>query len=232
MPDTPVAASRGRSVSCRYGKPGRRLGADRPPRPTRAWSGSNARFDAIDRRFDALSAEHRSDFRWLLGVMIGRLCRDTWRLRRHARRDGTWVPLAVGRRRPSHRRRKTASRLAAMDWDAPAIVLDARPYGEGDAIATVMTEEHGAHRGLARGGACARPRRRSGSPATSCRCAGSRGWPTNSAASARNWCIPAAALAMDDPLALAMLSAACAVAEGRAAGARAASRACSRACCT
>ena len=39
-----------------------------------------------------------------------------------------------------------------MDWDAPAIVLDARPYGEGDAIATVMTEEHGAHRGLARGG--------------------------------------------------------------------------------
>ena len=40
-----------------------------------------------------------------------------------------------------------------MDWDAPAIVLDARPYGEGDAIATVMTSEHGAHRGLARGGA-------------------------------------------------------------------------------
>ena len=39
-----------------------------------------------------------------------------------------------------------------MEWDAPAIVLDARPYGEGDAIATVMTEEHGAHRGLARGG--------------------------------------------------------------------------------
>ena len=40
-----------------------------------------------------------------------------------------------------------------MEWDAPAIVLDARPYGEGDAIATVMTAEHGAHRGLARGGA-------------------------------------------------------------------------------
>ena len=40
-----------------------------------------------------------------------------------------------------------------MDWDAPAIVLDARPFGEGDAIATVMTEEHGLHRGLARGGA-------------------------------------------------------------------------------
>ena len=40
-----------------------------------------------------------------------------------------------------------------MEWEAPAIVLDARPYGEGDAIVTVMTEEHGAHRGLVRGGA-------------------------------------------------------------------------------
>ena len=39
-----------------------------------------------------------------------------------------------------------------MEWEAPAIVLDARPFGEGDAVATVFTEEHGAHRGLARGG--------------------------------------------------------------------------------
>jgi DNA repair protein RecO (recombination protein O) len=40
-----------------------------------------------------------------------------------------------------------------MDWDLPAIVLDTRPYGESDVIATVMTREHGAHRGLVRGGA-------------------------------------------------------------------------------
>ena len=40
-----------------------------------------------------------------------------------------------------------------MDWDLPAIVLDTRPYGEGDVIATLMTEEHGSHRGLVRGGA-------------------------------------------------------------------------------
>jgi DNA repair protein RecO (recombination protein O) len=40
-----------------------------------------------------------------------------------------------------------------MEWDAPAIILDVRPYGEGDALATVMTQEHGVHRGLARGGA-------------------------------------------------------------------------------
>jgi DNA repair protein RecO (recombination protein O) len=100
-----------------------------------------------------------------------------------------------------------------MEWDAPAIVLDARPYGEGDAIATVMTAEHGAHRGLARGG-------------------GARGrtaiWQPGNLVQAR-WVArlvdqlgsffaelvhPGAALAMDDPLGLAMLSAACAVAEG------------------
>ena len=100
-----------------------------------------------------------------------------------------------------------------MEWDAPAIILDVRPYGEGDAIATVMTAAHGAHRGLARGGA-------------------SRGraalWQPGNLAQVR-WVgrlaeqlgsftgelvHPGAALAMDDPLQLAMLSAACAVAEG------------------
>ena len=40
-----------------------------------------------------------------------------------------------------------------MDWDLPAIVLDTRPYGDADLIATVMTEPHGAHKGLVRGGA-------------------------------------------------------------------------------
>ncbi len=38
-----------------------------------------------------------------------------------------------------------------MEWQAPGIVLETRPFGESDAIATVMTAEHGAHRGLARG---------------------------------------------------------------------------------
>lgn len=100
-----------------------------------------------------------------------------------------------------------------MEWDAPAIILDARPFGEGDAIATVMTEEHGAHRGLARGGAGR------GHAAT---------WQPGNLAQVR-WVgrladqlgsftaeliHPAAALAMDDALHLAMLTAACAVAEG------------------
>ena len=100
-----------------------------------------------------------------------------------------------------------------MEWDAPAIVLDARPYGVGDALATVMTEAHGAHRGLARGGAS---RGRAGL------------WQPGNLVQVR-WVArlsdqlgsftgelihPAAALAMAEPLTLALLAAACAVAAG------------------
>ena len=100
-----------------------------------------------------------------------------------------------------------------MEWDAPAIVLDARPFGEGDAIATVLTEEHGAHRGLARGGG-----------ARSNTALWQRGnlvhvrWVARLADQLGSFTAelvhPGAALAMDDALALAMLSAACAIAEG------------------
>ncbi len=100
-----------------------------------------------------------------------------------------------------------------MEWQAPAIVLAARVYGEGDALAAVLTAEHGAHRGLARGGASRK---------------GSAVWQPGNLLDVR-WLArledqlgaftaelihPAAALAMDDPLALAVLSSACAVAEG------------------
>lgn len=100
-----------------------------------------------------------------------------------------------------------------MEWEAPAVVLDARPYGEADVIATVMTEAQGRHRGLVRGGA-------------------SRGkaalWQAGNLLQVR-WAArlaeqlgtlrgemihPGAALAMQEALPLAMLSAACAVAEG------------------
>ncbi len=100
-----------------------------------------------------------------------------------------------------------------MEWDAPAVVLDVRPHGEGGAIVSVMTEEHGRHAGLAKGGT-------------------SRGqaalWQAGNLVEARwvgrladqlgamsaEMVHPAAALAMEDPLALAALRAACAVAEG------------------
>ncbi len=100
-----------------------------------------------------------------------------------------------------------------MEWDAPAVVLDVRPHGEGGAVVTLLTADHGRHAGLARGGA-------------------SRGqaalWQPGNLVEAR-WVArlsdqlgtmsaemvhPAAALAMEDPLALAALRAACALAEG------------------
>ena len=100
-----------------------------------------------------------------------------------------------------------------MEWDAPTVVLDTRPFGEGDALVTLMTEEHGAHRGLARGGASR------GKSAT---------WQIGNFVQAR-WVARLAeqlgtftgelihanaALVMDDPLALSMLTSVCAVAEG------------------
>ena len=100
-----------------------------------------------------------------------------------------------------------------MEWDAPAIVLDARPYGEGDAIVTVITEAHGLHRGLVRGGAS-----RSGAAIWQAgnfllvrwvaRLSDQLGHFTGELVHA------GAAMVMDDRLALAMLSSACAVAEG------------------
>ncbi len=100
-----------------------------------------------------------------------------------------------------------------MEWDAPAIVIDARPYGENDALVTVMTSASGLHRGLAKGGA------RSGRTAL---------WQAGNLAQVR-WVgrteeqlgafsgelvHPTFAHVMDDALCLAMLSAACATTEG------------------
>ena len=93
------------------------------------------------------------------------------------------------------------------------MVLAARPYSEGDALVTVVTEMHGTYRGLVRGG-------NSRSQAAT--------WQSGNVVQAR-WVArlsdqlgsmtaelvhPGAALAMDDALSLAILSSACAVAEG------------------
>jgi DNA repair protein RecO (recombination protein O) len=40
-----------------------------------------------------------------------------------------------------------------VEWEAPGIVLEGRPYGEGDLIIAAFTASQGIHRGLARGGA-------------------------------------------------------------------------------
>jgi DNA repair protein RecO (recombination protein O) len=100
-----------------------------------------------------------------------------------------------------------------MEWDAPAIVLDVRPYGEGDAIATVMTAEHGAHRGLARGGG-ARSRTAIWQPGNLVQARWVARLADQLGSLTAELVHPGAALAMEDPLGLAMLSAACAVTEG------------------
>ncbi|MBC7800473.1 MAG: DNA repair protein RecO [Gemmatimonadaceae bacterium] len=100
-----------------------------------------------------------------------------------------------------------------MEWEAPAVILAARGYNEGDALVTVMTETHGVHRGLARGGSSR---------------AQASTWQAGNLVQAR-WVArlsdqlgsmtaelvhAGAALAMDDALSLAILSSACTVAEG------------------
>jgi DNA repair protein RecO (recombination protein O) len=100
-----------------------------------------------------------------------------------------------------------------MEWEAPAIVLDARPFGEGDAVATVMTEAHGAHRGLARGGG-SRARAAVWQPGNLVQVRWVGRLADQLGSLTAELVHPAAALAMDDALALAMLRAVCAVAEG------------------
>ncbi len=100
-----------------------------------------------------------------------------------------------------------------MEWEAPGIVLDIRPFGEGDGLATVMTEEHGTHRGLARG---AQSRSRAAlwqkGNLVQLRWVGRL---SDQLGSLSGELIHACAAAiMDDALLLAMLTAACAVAEG------------------
>ena len=99
-----------------------------------------------------------------------------------------------------------------MEWQAPAIVLAARPYGEGDALASVLTEEHGAHRGLARGGA-ARARAGTWQPGNLLQARWVARLPDQLGSLTGELVHPGAALALDDALALAVLSSACAVAD-------------------
>lgn len=99
------------------------------------------------------------------------------------------------------------------EWEGPAVVLSARPHGESGAVVTLLTEAMGRHPGLARGGQSR---------------AQAALWQAGNLVEAR-WVArlsdqlgtvsgelvhPAAAMAMDDPLALDVLLAACAVADG------------------
>ncbi len=100
-----------------------------------------------------------------------------------------------------------------MDWDAPAIILSVRPFGEGDALATVLTEAHGPHRGLAKGGAS---RAKSGlwQPGNLAQVRWTGRLADQLGAFTAEMVHATAARAMPDPLSLAILASACAVADG------------------
>jgi DNA repair protein RecO (recombination protein O) len=100
-----------------------------------------------------------------------------------------------------------------MEWDAPAIILDVRPYGEGDAVATVMTEAHGLHRGLARGGA-SRGKAATWQPGNMVQVQWTARLSDQLGSFTGEMIHASAALAMQEALPLAMLTAICAVAEG------------------
>lgn len=100
-----------------------------------------------------------------------------------------------------------------MEWQAPAIILDVRPYNDADALVMVMTQSHGPHRGLVRGG-LSRRHASLWQPGNliEARWIGrlAEGLGTLSAELVH----PAAAIVLDDALRLATLSSACAIAQG------------------
>jgi DNA repair protein RecO (recombination protein O) len=99
----------------------------------------------------------------------------------------------------------------SVEWTAPAVVLEVRPHGEGGAVVTLMTEEHGRHAGLAKGGA-SRGQAGLWLPGNLVEARWFARLPDQLGALAGEMVHPAAALAMEDPLALALLSSACAIA--------------------
>lgn len=99
----------------------------------------------------------------------------------------------------------------SVEWTAPAVVLEVRPHGEGGAVVTLMTEEHGRHAGLAKGGG-SRAQAGLWLPGNLVEAHWFARLPDQLGALAGEMVHPAAALAMEDPLALAVLSSACAIA--------------------
>lgn len=100
-----------------------------------------------------------------------------------------------------------------MEWEAPGIILDVRPLGEADSVATVMTEAHGAHRGLARG-AQSRSRTALWQKGNLVQLRWVSRLSDQLGSFSAEMVHPTASTVMDDRLLLAMLTSACAVAEG------------------
>ncbi len=99
-----------------------------------------------------------------------------------------------------------------MEWTDEGIVLSVRPHGESAAVVTLMTEAHGRHAGLMRGGASARYKGML-QPGNAVRAV----WRARLAEQLGSYSLELgeshAADLFDDPLKLSGLSAACAVAD-------------------
>ena len=98
-----------------------------------------------------------------------------------------------------------------MEWQAPAVVLDVRPHGDSGAVVTLLTEAHGRHAGLAKGGA-SRSQVALWQPGNLVEVRWVARLADQLGALSGELVHAAAALAMEDPLALAVLRAATAVA--------------------
>ena len=99
------------------------------------------------------------------------------------------------------------------EWEGPAVVLSARPHGESGAVVTLLTEAMGRHPGLARGGQ-SRTQAALWQPGNLVEARWVARLSEQLGAVSGELVHPAAAMAMDDPLALDVLLAACAVADG------------------
>jgi DNA repair protein RecO (recombination protein O) len=99
----------------------------------------------------------------------------------------------------------------SVEWTAPAVVLEVRPHGEGGAVVSLLTEQHGRHAGLAKGGS-SRAQAGLWLPGNLIEARWIARLPDQLGALTGEMVHPAAALAMEDPLALALLSSACAIA--------------------
>ncbi len=100
-----------------------------------------------------------------------------------------------------------------IEWDEPAIVLEVHPYGEADALALLLTAGRGNWKGLVRGG-YSRSKTALWQPGNLITARWVARLPEQLGHFTGEMVHPAAALAMDDRLNLAILNAACTLAAG------------------
>ncbi len=100
-----------------------------------------------------------------------------------------------------------------MEWAAPGIVLAAAPYGEGDALCAVLSEESGLYRGLVRGGG-SRARAATWQPGNIVQLRWTARLPEQLGSFTGELVHAPVAFAMQDRVALAVLASACATAAG------------------